>query len=364
MVVSNPNDVSKPPPTPSQFYIPITAPIPSQWVPNDNSSIASHDSFISGLEAGDADDFDSREFDVESYEVDLSSVVMRHEFENGRRFHKFRHGRYPLPNDDEEQERDTLKHALLLELTNGRLFYAPLMQEPQRIIDLGCGTGRWAMEVGEAYPGAEVIGVDLSPIMPEWLPPNVRFMVDDIEDEMWLHGNNFDLVHSRHVMPLVRSPETILRNSFKSIAPGGFIECTEFDGFLLCNDGTMPDDHPPKRFLELVADSMKHFGADWTIGSRLMPYIQAAGFVNVEKRTIPIPVGRWAKTRHQRLAGLYMKEILAELFIATKSRALPKLGYTQESLDELTAEAIDGLENYRIHAYINVSFYTGQKPLQ
>jgi hypothetical protein len=35
--------------------------------------------------------------------------------------------------------------------------------------------------VGDQFPAANILGVDLSPIQPEWVPPNVRFMVDDVE---------------------------------------------------------------------------------------------------------------------------------------------------------------------------------------
>lgn len=84
-------------------------------------------------------------------------------------------------------------HAMMLEATDGRLFYAPLGDYPQKIIDLGTGTGIWALEsmrardrhlyvrawlivrlVGEKYPGAEILGLDLSPIQPTWVPPNVK----------------------------------------------------------------------------------------------------------------------------------------------------------------------------------------------
>lgn len=53
-------------------------------------------------------------------------------------------------------------------------------------------------EVGEQFPSATVIGVDLSPIQPVWIPPNVEFIVDDIEDE-WVYANDFDYVHLRFV---------------------------------------------------------------------------------------------------------------------------------------------------------------------
>lgn len=37
-------------------------------------------------------------------------------------------------------------HAMMMEVTNGRLFYAPIDANPQKIVDLGTGTGIWAIE--------------------------------------------------------------------------------------------------------------------------------------------------------------------------------------------------------------------------
>ena len=58
--------------------------------------------------------------------------------------------------------------------------------------------------VGDLYPGATVLGVDLSPIQPQWVPPSVKFMVDDVESP-WLRPlNHFDYIHGRHLSTGIR----------------------------------------------------------------------------------------------------------------------------------------------------------------
>lgn len=52
----------------------------------------------------------------------VSPSVYAHEFEHGRRYHSYRSGRYPLPNDVAEQQREDTKHAFMLELTVGGAF--------------------------------------------------------------------------------------------------------------------------------------------------------------------------------------------------------------------------------------------------
>ena len=41
----------------------------------------------------------------------------RYEHHLGRRYHSFRSGRYPLPNDSREQQLEELQHHLMLEVT-------------------------------------------------------------------------------------------------------------------------------------------------------------------------------------------------------------------------------------------------------
>lgn len=52
--------------------------------------------------------------------------------------------------------------------------------------------------------------MDLSPIQPLWIPPNVEFIVDDIEDE-WVHDNDFDLARFGWVNIAIRDNPGVLR---------------------------------------------------------------------------------------------------------------------------------------------------------
>jgi SAM-dependent methyltransferase len=58
-----------------------------------------------------------------------------------------------------------LQHHILLMTYGNRLYWAPL-KDPKRVIDIGTGTGIWAIDFADAHPETEVIGVDLSPGQP------------------------------------------------------------------------------------------------------------------------------------------------------------------------------------------------------
>jgi hypothetical protein len=106
------------------------------------------------IEPGGSDEdgeFSPSEFDAESLSnvsdsTSLNSSILQHSFVNGRRYHRYRHGRYPIPNDDTEQHREDMLHTMMLEATDGKLYYAPIGNHIQKIIDLGTGTGLWAMD--------------------------------------------------------------------------------------------------------------------------------------------------------------------------------------------------------------------------
>ncbi|NES23129.1 MAG: class I SAM-dependent methyltransferase [Symploca sp. SIO3E6] len=100
---------------------------------------------------------------------------------------------------------------------------------PRRILDLGCGTGSTTLMLKQAFPQAEVIGIDLSPYM--------LFMADykaksaSLELQ-WLHAQaestgfpdaSFDLVTASllfHETP-PKVAQSILQEAFRLLMPGG-----------------------------------------------------------------------------------------------------------------------------------------------
>lgn len=75
------------------------------------------------------------------------------------------------------------------------------------------------MVVGDEYPSASILGIDLSPIQPLWLPPNVRFMVDDAESA-WLQSEGFyDFIHGRHIAPAIKDFPALIQRAYTYYYP-------------------------------------------------------------------------------------------------------------------------------------------------
>ncbi|KAK3345792.1 S-adenosyl-L-methionine-dependent methyltransferase [Lasiosphaeria hispida] len=316
-----------------------------------------------GIEPGGPEHEEDGEFSLNDIDDDTSitSSVHRHTFKNGRRYHKFRHGRYPIPNDEREQNREDMLHAMMLEATGGRHFFAPITAHPSKILDLGTGTGIWAIEVADMYPGAEVTGVDLSPIQPEWTPPNVRFLVDDMEDT-WLAGDRFDFVHLRNVVPILKSPVAVLKNIFTNLKPGGWVELQDVDGKVHTDDASIPLNWPLSRFCDLMAQCFAAFGTDANAAERGRAYMEEAGFVNVRHHAIKLPYGPWARDRTLRVVGMYYRIACEEMFPVVGVMHLPMLGWSQDEAEVLFAGCRAAMRDPKVHAYGLMHFWSGQKP--
>ncbi|KAL2267455.1 hypothetical protein VTJ83DRAFT_4732 [Remersonia thermophila] len=300
--------------------------------------------------------------DEESRFGSVTSSVRGHVWEYGRRYHAFRYGRYYLPNDEGEYSREALRHTMLKDLLGGKLYAAPLGPNPQKIIDLGTGFGEWAIEIAEEFPSAKVIGVDLSPIQPHWLPPNVEFIVDDIEDE-WAHADDFDYAHFRFVNTVLRDNDRMLRNVFQNIKPGGWVEIQDIYPRPASDDDTIPPDYALQRFYDISESVVRErYNVNMFVVDRLPQLLQDVGFVNVQRRVFHMPIGEWPRDRHLRLLGGLFREIMLEFVSAMAAKPLLEAGYDREEADEMVRDVTAALENRRIHAYMPIHFVWAQKP--
>ena len=103
---------------------------------------------------------------VALWRADQGGVVSQ----KSKRYHTFREGRYPLPNDESEQYRGDLNSYLFRDVMDGATYLSPLPEEgPEKVLELGTGTGSWAIDMAERFPDCEIVGVDLSRIQPSFM---------------------------------------------------------------------------------------------------------------------------------------------------------------------------------------------------
>jgi SAM-dependent methyltransferase len=184
--------------------------------------------------------------DLVSSTASISSSILKYRQENGRTYHGYKvcflllsqlsrtpiqlskDGKYAYPNDEEENDRLDLQHHLFALTLKGKLFSASIPEEQtlHRVLDVGTGTGIWAIDFADEHPETQVFGVDLSPIQPVSVPPNVLFEIDDLE-ESWTFSKPFDFIFARMTVQFFGNPSHYFEQAFEHLSPGGWIECID-----------------------------------------------------------------------------------------------------------------------------------------
>lgn len=55
-----------------------------------------------------------------------------------------------------------MQHHIYRQALDDRLFLAPLQKDKiQDVLDVGCGTGLWCIDMADDLPSAQVLGFDL-----------------------------------------------------------------------------------------------------------------------------------------------------------------------------------------------------------
>ncbi|KAM5355542.1 hypothetical protein ACJ41O_002188 [Fusarium nematophilum] len=280
-----------------------------------------------------------------------------HEYESGlgRRYHSYRSGRYPLPNDTGEQLREETEHALMLHILGGRLFLSELGDNPRKIIDIGTGT------VADLYQNANVIGTDLSPIQPASMPLNARMFIEDCEDPEWKNGHDFDLVHFRGVAGFLHDLEGMVIRAHQHIRRGGWIEFQEFDKSILCDDGTMDQDDPLRLFFDICAQGMRQYGCAGYGKQDMRRVLKQAGFKNIQVVRKKVPISSWPQDKTRKTMGTLMKANILESLDALAAKPMVALGMTPEEREDCVNRVRRSIGDPRIHRYMNCCFYWGQK---
>ncbi|KAF4463794.1 demethylmenaquinone methyltransferase [Fusarium albosuccineum] len=289
-------------------------------------------------------------------------LLCGYRYENGRRYHAFRAGTYLLPNDDTEQDGMDLVHHLYRLLLGGQLFLAPIANEPKRVLDLGTGTGIWAMDFADEYPSAEVIGTDLSPIQPKWTPPNCVFEVDDFEAE-WLSKTPFDFIHGRELEGCIGDEDQLFRRAYENLTPGGYIEFQATYPRLLSDDGTAEKAENAQKWLKHLLEGSAKFGKSLEGAINWKDKLEKAGFVDVQQEIRKLPIGGWPKdAKLKEIGKLQGIQQIQAVESYTPRIFSTVLGWKEEEVQVYVSQVRKDLKNPAIHLYAPIYFVWGKKP--
>ncbi|KAK3943705.1 hypothetical protein QBC46DRAFT_361711 [Diplogelasinospora grovesii] len=279
--------------------------------------------------------------------------------ENGRYYGSYRMGKYMFPCDEHEKERLDIFHKFFSVARKGALHSAPVHnQENPRILDVGTGTGIWAIDMADKFPRGTVRGVDLSLIQPLFIPINLRFDQMDVEGP-WqgMEPDSWDLIHMRALNGSISNWPRLYSEIFRHCRPHyGHIEQVEIDWMPRSDDGSLPNNAVVRQWATQLYDAMDQFDRPMRVDSGLTRRrLAEAGFTDIREEIIRVAYSGWPSDPHDRETGRWFNiGITQGIQAITLAPLFRGGGKTQQEIQTLIDSVVAEVRGRKVHAYCTV----------
>ncbi|KAK3343513.1 S-adenosyl-L-methionine-dependent methyltransferase [Lasiosphaeria hispida] len=313
------------------------------------------------------DDADSSLGDTESSTASLSASILEYRTIHGRTFHSDRATdvQYWTPNDENATDSQDIIHHMLTLVHDGQLFRAPLKDNMGKALDIGTGSGTWAIDFADQFLSTSVIGTDISPIQPSWIPPNLRFEIEDATQEWTFAENDFDYVHMRYLFGSIADWPGLLKQAFRVTKPGGYVESYEASCVMKSDDGSLVEGSPMDQWGKVFVEAGRKFGRPFDVVNEriVVNAFEEAGFEEITTWEFKIPLNGWPKDRKLKEIGQYSLLGLDRdlegwiLFIWSQV-----MGWSREEIGVYVAHLRRQLRDTKVHGYVLTRAVYGRKP--
>ncbi|KAF6812573.1 methyltransferase domain-containing protein [Colletotrichum musicola] len=293
----------------------------------------------------------------------LSESIREYRQIHGRTFTQ--RTEYWGPNDERASESLDFNHFWMTDLFDGKLFHAPIEGSPQRVLDMGCGTGIWSIDMADTHPSTEVTGVDLSPIQPSWVPPNCKFVIDDFEQEWTWPDNHFDFIFGRNLEACFADLPSTMKEAFKHTKPGGYIEMVETDSRCWSQAKELPEDHIYTRWHDAAIPAANSLGKPGENAARgkLDEAMLEAGYVDLVHLKYKVPVGGWGADPKLRRIGHCVQQWAEEGMEGFGLYLLKEIaGLSYAEIQVMFAEHRAAYRDYKLQSFFWLHVVYARKP--
>lgn len=290
----------------------------------------------------------------------------------GRYYGTYKQGKYLLPCDDIECDRLDIMNKFFLVTRQqenpsfGGLYSYSLPDRP-KVLDLGCGTGIWSIEMADRHDGrGRVEGWDLNMTQPETIPPNVSFHRRDFEDP-WrdVEPNSFDLIHMRLLNGSVENWPRLYSQVFRHLKPGsGYLEQVEIDWRPQCDgDPRALADSKLMEWSQKVHRGFTRAGRKLEMDPNTQAILEDIGFT-VEHRKITIALNPWPELEQRKeMARWFNLGLTQGLEAMTFAPVIHWLGYPEPEVRELIERVKEDMCKREWRTYCTLHIYIARRPL-
>lgn len=274
--------------------------------------------------------------------------------------HRTRGIPYVMPRDLEETNRLDFQHYLLRHALQ-RNFVTPIGENPQSILDVGTGTGRWAREMAQQFPLANVVGMDVNPPPVDQAaeadqsgdlrPPNYTFVPGNILERLPFPDGSFDFVHMRLLVSAIPHERWsgVVSELVRVTRIGGWVESVET---ILMERGG-----PALETIEAWGRPvMDRLGIQMADGGLVGQWMENAGLTGVVTHRIELPCGEWGGRVGRMVARDYLSGMKAFAGLLVSQQIA-----TQADVDQVLAQASQELAHPRGHCVAPIFIAYGRR---
>ncbi|KAK7048134.1 methyltransferase str2 [Favolaschia claudopus] len=222
---------------------------------------------------------------------------------------------------------------------------------PKKILEIGAGSGAWAIKVAKQFPDAEVIAADMNPLPERPIPSNLKYeKVNAIEPFPFAAGS-FDVVHTRLTLcHLPGGRDEVLPRMIDLVAPGGYLVIDDINW--QTNFDKLDNAANIKAALGFIIGSTKALKGDPHFGTGLKTALEGSSKltdVRVEEIEASLngpPAGTDARI------GTFSR-----LFRETLTRAVAGAPLTDEAQKTMQKNFLEEMGNDKLEWNYNVGFY-------
>ncbi|KAK1709457.1 S-adenosyl-L-methionine-dependent methyltransferase [Colletotrichum acutatum] len=230
-------------------------------------------------------------------------------------------------------------------------------------------------EVGDAQycdfadenPECEVIGTDISPIQPSWVPPNLKFEIDDCTREWTFEPESFDYVHIRFLVGSIADWPALFKQAYRALKPGGYLESFEVSPAIMSDDGTVPETSALGQWGKFFEEGGRKMGRTFRVLDENLQRtsMEDAGFESITEWNNKAPIGNWPKDEVKKEIGEWAQlTLLSDIEGYVLFMANVMSTWSREEIHIYAAQLRREIRSGKLHGYYRQRAVWGQKPLK